>query len=280
MNDPIRRQSGQRQPVRRHSMRWKQMLAASVLAACALPAFAKMQAKPVEWKVGDHVFSGVLVYDDAGGKRPGLVMVPDWYGVTDSAVAKAKHIAGKDYVVLLTDVYGKGVRPKDNKAASATVGALSKDPAEWRARVAKALQVLRENAARAPLDATKLAAIGYCFGGSSVLELARSGADIAAVVTFHGGLDTSEPAKPGAVKASLLVLNGADDRGTAGDIAGFEKEMNDAGADWQFVNFSHTVHCFALPDAHSPPGCVYNPLSAARAERMMRGFLAERFAAR
>jgi dienelactone hydrolase len=280
MNDPIRRQPAQRQPARRLSMRWKQLLAASLLAACALPAFAKMQAKPVEWKVGDHVFAGVLVYDDAGGKRPGLVMVPDWYGVTDSAIAKAKHIAGKDYVVLLADVYGKGVRPKDNKAASATVGALSKDPAEWRARVAKALQVLRENAARAPLDATKLAAIGYCFGGSSVLELARSGADIAAVVTFHGGLDTSEPAKRGAVKASLLVLNGADDRGTAGDIAGFEKEMNDAGADWQFVNFSHTVHCFALPDANSPPGCVYNPLSAARAERMMRGFLAERFAAR
>jgi dienelactone hydrolase len=259
--------------------RLRQLAAVAVLAACALPALAKMQAKPVEWKVGERAFSGVLVFDDAGGKRPGLVMVPDWYGVTDSAVAKAKHIAGKDYVVLLADVYGKGVRPKDGKAASATVGALSKDPAEWRARVAKALQVLRENAARAPLDATKLAAIGYCFGGSSVLELARSGADIAAVVTFHGGLDTSEPAKQGAVKASLLVLNGADDRGTAGDIAGFEKEMNDAGADWQFVNFSHTVHCFALPDAKSPPGCVYNPLSAARAERMMRGFLAERFAA-
>ena len=259
--------------------RLRQLAAVAVLAACALPAFAKMQAKPVEWKVGERAFSGVLVFDDAGGKRPGLVMVPDWYGVTDSAVAKAKHIAGKDYVVLLTDVYGKGVRPKDNKAASAAVGALSKDPAEWRARVAKALQVLRENAAHAPLDATKLAAIGYCFGGSSVLELARSGADIAAVVTFHGGLGTSEPAKQGAVKASLLVLTGADHRATAGDIAGFQKEMNDAGADWQFVNFSHTVHCFALPDANSPPGCVYNPLSAARAERMMRGFLAERFAA-
>jgi dienelactone hydrolase len=260
--------------------RWMRLALALLLAACALPAFATMQAKPVEWKVGNHTFSGVLVYDDAGGKRPGLLMVPDWWGVTDSAVAKAKHIAGKDYVVLVADVYGKGVRPKDNQAAGGIVGALAKDPVEWRARVAKALQVLRDNAPRAPLDATKVAAIGYCFGGSSVLELARGGADIAAVVSFHGGLDTSAPAKQGAVKASLLVLNGADDRGTAGDIAGFEKEMDAAGADWQFVNFSHTVHCFALPDANSPPGCVYNPLSAARAERMMRGFLAERFAAR
>jgi dienelactone hydrolase len=262
------------------SIPWKRLAAAAALAAFALPAFAAMQAKTVEWKVGDRTFAGVLVYDDAGGKRPGLVMVPDWYGVTDSAIAKAKHIAGKDYVVLLTDVYGKGIRPKDGKAASAAVGEVAKDPAEWRARVNKALAVLRANALHAPLDPARIAAIGYCFGGSSVLELARSGADVAAVVTFHGGLDTSAPAKPGAVKASLLVLNGADDKGTAGDIAGFEKEMDDAGADWQFVNFSHTVHCFALPDANSPPGCKYNPLSAARAERMMHGFLAERFAAR
>ena len=103
------------------SMPWKRLAAAAALAAFALPAFAAMQAKTVEWKVGDRAFAGVLVYDDAGGKRPGLVMVPDWYGVTDSAIAKAKHIAGKDYVVLLTDVYGKGIRPKDGKAASAAV---------------------------------------------------------------------------------------------------------------------------------------------------------------
>jgi dienelactone hydrolase len=258
---------------------WKQLLAAALLAGCALPAFAKMQAKPVEWKVGDRSFSGVLVYDDAGGKRPGVLMVPDWWGVTDSAVAKAKHVAGRDYVVLVADIYGKGVRPKDNQGAGTLVGALSKDPAQWRARVAKALQVLRDSASRAPLDASRIAAIGYCFGGSSVLELARSGADVAAVVTFHGGLDTSMPARKGAVKASLLVLNGADDRGTSpADIAAFQEEMDAAGVDWQFVDFSHTVHCFALPDAHSPPGCMYNPLSAARGERMMRGFLVERFA--
>ena len=110
-----------------------------------------------------------------------------------------------------------------------------------------------------------------------MLELARSGADLTAVVTFHGGLDTSEPAKKGAVKASLLVLNGADDQGTGGDIPAFQNEMNAAKVDWQFVNFSGTVHCFALPDANSPPGCVYNPLSTRRAERMMRGFFDERF---
>jgi dienelactone hydrolase len=131
----------------------KRLAAVLAIAACAFPAFAKMQAKPVEWKVGDRAFEGVLVYDDAGGKRPGLVMVPDWWGVTDSAIAKAKHIAGKDYVVLLTDVYGKGVRPKDGKAASAAVGEVAKDPAEWRARVNKALAAL-PSFGRTPLPYT------------------------------------------------------------------------------------------------------------------------------
>ena len=253
-------------------------IAALLLALCAAPAFATMQSRPVEWKIGDDTFSGVLVYDDANAiKRPGLVMVPDWMGVSDSAVAKAQHIAGNDYVVLVADVYGKHVRPKNSDEAMAQVKKLYADRKQLRARVGKALEVLKAQAGEAPLDLTKLGAIGYCFGGATVLELARSGADIAAVATFHGGLDTSMPAEKGAVKASLLVLNGADDRGTAGDIAAFEQEMNDAGADWQFVNFSGTVHCFALPDANSPPGCVYNPLSTRRAERMMRGFFDERF---
>lgn len=250
--------------------------------ALALPAqacAAKMHADPVQWRVGDKTFEGVLVYDDAGAaKRPGLVMVPDWMGMTDAAVAKARHIAGDDYVVLVADVWGKGTQPKDNGQAGKMAGALRDDLPELRARVNAALSVLRANAAGAPLDASKLGAFGYCFGGTTVLELARSGADIAAVVTFHGGLDTSMPASEDSFKPSVLVLNGADDKGTAGDVAGFKQEMDAAGADWQFVDFSNTVHCFALPDANSPPGCVYNALSAQRAERMMSGFLAERFA--
>jgi dienelactone hydrolase len=259
-------------------VRSRRFILAAVLASCAMPAFAAMQAKPVQWTLGDDSFSGVLVFDDANAiKRPGLVMVPDWMGVSDSAIAKAEHIAGNDYVVLVADVYGKDVRPKNSDEAMAQVRKMYADRALLRARVGKALEVLKAQAGDAPLDVAKLGAIGYCFGGATVLELARSGADIAGVVTFHGGLDTSMPAEKGVVKASLLVLNGADDKGTAGDIAGFEKEMDDAGADWQFVNFSGTVHCFALPDANSPPGCVYNPLSTQRAERMMHGFFAERF---
>ena len=165
-------------------------------------------------------------------------------------------------------------------ALSTVSRALRDDPAALRASINAALAVLRGNEAGAPLDASKLGAFGYCFGGTTVLELARSGADLSAVVTFHGGLGTSMPAQAGAFKPSVLVLNGADDRGTAGDVAGFKEEMDAAGADWQFVDFSNTVHCIALPHANRPPGCVYNPLSAARAERMMSGFLDERFSAR
>ena len=249
------------------------------LILSAAPALAAMQAKPVEWKIGKDGFSGVLVFDDSNAiKRPGLVMVPDWKGVTDNAVAKARDIAGDDYVVLVADVYGKNVRPANTEQAMAQVKKMYADRVVLRARVAKALQVLKSQAGKVPLDAGKLGAIGYCFGGATVLELARSGADVAGVVTFHGGLNTSMPAKPGTVKASVLVLNGANDQGTAGDIAGFQNEMDAAGVDWQFVNFSGAVHCFALPEANSPPGCVYNERAARRAARMMRVFFAERFA--
>lgn len=253
-------------------------LIVAVLALLLAPAArAAMVEKSVEWSVGQDRFSGVLVFDDAvTAKRPGLLMVPDWRGITPPNVAKARDIAGRDYVVLVADMYGKGVRPKDDAEARTQVTKLYADRPALRARVNKALDVLRAQAAHAPLDASRIAALGYCFGGATVLELARSGADLAGAVSFHGGLSTSMPAAPGAVKASLLVLNGADDKGTAGDIAGFEKEMNAAGADWQFVNFSGAVHCFALPHANRP-GCMYNERAAKRSERMMRDFLVERF---
>lgn len=241
-------------------------------------AFAAMQAKPINWKVGRQTFSGFMVYDDASKtQRPGLLMVPDWKGVTPAAVDKAKQVATDRYVVLVVDMYGKGVRPKDDKAASALVKKVYADRNGMRTRMNTALAVLKKQGGKTPLDASRVGAFGFCFGGASVLELLRSGADIAGAVTFHGGLDTSMPAKSGEVKAPVLVLNGADDQGQAPNILGFEKEMNDAGVDWQFVNFSGAVHCFALETANSPPGCVYNERAAKRAYRMMEDFFDERF---
>ena len=255
-------------------------LLALALSFAALPAFAAMQAKPVEWTVGKDRFSGYVVYDDASAaKRPGLVMVPNWMGVTDDAVARAKAVAGADYVVLVADVYGKGRQPANAGEAGKLAGGLrGEDRGALRARIEGAVATLKAQAGKAPLDAARIGAFGFCFGGSTVLELARSGADLAGVVSLHGGLAPgAKSATATAVKTPVLVLNGADDKGTAGDIAGFEKEMNDAGADWQFVNFSGAVHCFALETANSPPNCVYDERAAKRAYRMMEDFWQERF---
>lgn len=254
----------------------------SALCLAAVPALAGMRADPVEWEIDGDRYAGFLVYDDASAtKRPGLVMVPNWRGVNDSAVDKARAIAGDDYVVLVADLYGADVRPKDNAEAGRAAAPLRGDRPEMRKRMRHAVDVLAAQAGRAPLDADRIGAFGYCFGGTAVLELARDDADVAGVVSLHGGLGTPLPAAAGAVEASVLVLNGADDRGIGDqDIRAFQDEMDAAGADWQFVNFSGAVHCFAEPDAGSDPesNCRYHERSARRAHEMLHDFFRERFA--
>lgn len=253
------------------------------LGLLSMPALAAMRAKPIDWKIGSETFSGVLVYDDATpARRPGLVMVPNWMGVTDLAVERARQVAGDDYVVLVADVYGKGVRPKDTTAAGAQVRKVFADGGvALRARVAEAVNVLKAQKGKAPVDDARIGALGFCFGGSVVLELARAGSDISGgVVSLHGGLETYLPTKGNVVRTSVLVLNGADDSGvTDQNIADFKNEMDAAKADWQFVDFSGAVHCFTQPESNNPPDCVYNERAAKRAFRMMRDFFAERFAA-
>ena len=185
------------------------------------------------------------------------------------------------YVVLVVDLYGKGRRPKDAKEAGALAKVLRDDRATLRTRMDKSVAVLKAQAGNAPLDATRIAALGFCLGGTAALELARGGSDVAAVISLHGGLATPLPAQAGAVRTAVLVLNGADDSGVTDiDIAAFGKEMDAAGADWQFVNFSGAVHCFAEADANRPPNCLYNERAAKRAFAMMHDFLRERFATR
>jgi len=255
-----------------------QLAALALCVSAAMPAMAKMQQRPVEWQHGGTTYSGVLVYDDDGdARRPGVVMVPNWRGVNASAVAKAAQIAGDDYVVLVADVYGKQVRPKDNDQAAAASRPLRENRAELRARAGAALEALKTQAGKAPLDAARIGAVGFCFGGTTVLEMARAGMPLAGVVSLHGGLASPAPAAAHSAKVPMLVLNGAADQGvTAEDIAAFGREMDAAGADWQFVNFSGAVHCFAESDANSPPGCVYDPRAAKRAWKMMDNFLEER----
>ena len=252
-------------------------------ALYAAPLAAETKAEAVEWMVGDDTFSGWLVYDDEDdAPRPGLVMVPNWMGVTDDAVERARAVAGDDYVVLVADVYGRDSRPKDRGEAGRLAGSLrGDDRSALRVRMQAALDALRAQAGAAPLDATRIGAFGFCFGGSAVLELARSGADVAGVVSLHGGLAPGAESETAArIAAPVLVLNGADDRGVDNaQILAFRQEMDAAGADWQFVDFSGAVHCFAEPSAGSDPAsnCRYDPRAARRAYRMMDGFFEEVF---
>ena len=247
----------------------------------ASPVFAKMVAKPVAWKLDGTTFKSVLVYDDAvATKRPGLVMVPNWYGVNDTAIAKAKMIAGKDYVILLTDMYGEGVRPKGDDDAKNAVAPLYQDRNMMRARIGKAFDELKAQAADAPIDRSRLAAIGFCFGGAAVLDLARSGSDVKAVIAFHGDLRTDDPALAAKIKARVLAMNGADDTLTMPEVPNFTKSMQQDPADWQFVEIGHVVHCFTETEATAKTGvCRYDAKAAARSYRMMRDWLKESFAA-
>ena len=259
-------------------MRIARLCCLLLLAGSSLAVQAKMVHRPVEWTQDGTRFHSVLVYDDATlVKRPGLVMVPNWYGVNDAALKKAEMIAGKDYVILLTDMYGADVRPTTNAQAQAAVKPLYGDRALMRKRIGVALEQLKAQVAGAPLDPAKLAAIGFCFGGSAVLDLARSGADVAAVVSFHGGLATDDPMLAKHIKARVLAMNGADDKGTMPDAGKFMDEMRMSPADWQFVVLGHAVHCFTEVGENSP-GCRYDAGAAARSYRLMHDWLAHAFA--
>lgn len=251
-----------------------------LLSMLSFAAQAKMVHTPVEWTLDGTHFKSVLVYDDASSaKRPGLVMVPNWFGVNDEAIKKADMIAGKQYVILLTDMYGADVRPQlDNtQQAMAATKPLYSDRALMRKRIVEALAQLKAQAGSAPIDLSRLAAIGFCFGGSAVLDLARSGADVAAVVSFHGGLSTDDPSLAKHIKARALVMNGADDKSTMPDAPKFLAEMSQNPAPYQFVVIGHAVHCFTEVGEHSP-GCEYNAAAAAQSYGLMHNWLDAAFA--
>lgn len=246
---------------------------------------ATAQAAPVTREVpytlDGTAFTGTLVYDDAGpAQRPGIVMVPNWMGPGPAATETAQRIAGQDYVVLVADVYGNDARPQNDDEAAAAAEAVRGDRMLLRARVNKAVDVLAGQAGDAPLDATRVAAVGFCFGGGAVLELARSGRELAGVVSFHGNLDTPLPAKQGAVPAAVLVLHGAEDPYVPPEtVRAFEAEMRAAGADWQLVAYGGAVHSFSEPEADYAGHAQYHPVVARRAFALMRDFLTERFGA-
>jgi dienelactone hydrolase len=240
---------------------------------------AEVVTRTVEYNEGSTVLEGYLAYDNAlQGKRPGVLVVHEWTGLGDYVKGRAEQLAKLGYVAFAVDIYGKGIRPKNNDEAGAQATIYRKDRPLMRRRITAGLDYLKKNDL---VDVSRIAAIGYCFGGGVVLELARSGADIAGVVTFHGSLDTPTPEDAKNIKCKVLVLHGADDPFvTPEQVSAFEKEMRDAKVDWQLMKFSGAVHSFSNPASGNDPskGAAYSPSADRRSWQAMKDFFAEIFA--
>jgi dienelactone hydrolase len=205
-----------------------------------------MKVETIKYSMGPFTAEGALIYEEKiSGRRPAVLVAPNWMGMTDKAIERGKLVAGDRYVVLVADMYGQGTRPKDFGEAAGLANPLRADSGEARARIRAAYDTLIAEGKRRDLIDERRAAVGFCFGGGNVLELARDGADIAAVVSIHGDLKTAAPAGKGAIKAKLLVAHGAPDPVVPkADRDAFEAEMDAAGAKWQMLVFSGIYHAY------------------------------------
>jgi len=238
-----------------------------------------MIAQDIVYRDGAASLRGFLAYDEtASDRRPGVLVVHEGLGLNEHAMERTRMMAGLGYVALAADMFGGRRQARDLEEARALIGELRGDPQKLRARARAALATL---AALRQVDAARLGAIGFCFGGSTVLELARDGADLKAVVSFHGVLTTTAPAGAGTVKASLLVCTGADDPLVpAEQVIAFEEEMRAAGvADWQVISYGNTLHGFANPaaDGSLMAAALYNEKSDRRSWAVMRSLFDEAF---
>ena len=253
----------------------KTFLLTLALLAAALTLRAEIKTKTVEYKDGDTTLEGAVVWDDAvKTPRAGVLVVHQWLGLTDYEKHRAEQLAQLGYVAFCADIYGKGVHPKDTKEAGVEATKYKTDRKLLRARVNAGLEAMKKSEL---VDAKHIAAIGYCFGGTTVIELARSGADVAGVVSFHGGLDSPAPADGLNIKGKVLACHGADDPFVpAKDLAAFEDEMRQAKVDWTLIKYGGAVHSFTQPMAgnDNSKGAAYNEKADQRSWKAMELFLA------
>ena len=221
-----------------------------ISAAGTGTALAGLRTEVVEYRLGDDTFSGYLAWDDSSStRRPGVLVVHEWWGHNPYARRRAEMLAELGYTAFALDMYGSGKLADHPDDAKAFMTAVTSDMPVAEARFDKALEVLRR---QDTVDKERIAAIGYCFGGGMVLHMARAGMDLDGVASFHGSLGTQSPARPGKVKASVLVLNGAADPFVpTGQVQAFEQEMAAAGVDYTLVNYPGVRHSFTNPDADS-----------------------------
>lgn len=256
------------------------LLSVAVLASSARAEekAPEITTKTIEYKHGDVVLEGFLAEPNPRPAQPtAVLLVHAWRGHGDNVREKARMLAREGHVAFALDMYGKGVYAKDNNEARALATPFYKDMAMMRQRARAGLQILKSQPGVNP---ARTGAIGFCFGGTTVLELARDGVDIAGVVSFHGGLKTTKPAQKDTVKTRVLVCHGGDDPMVPeAQVLAFWKEMKDAGVDHQILILSDAVHAFTDPGAGNDPttGVAYHKPSAERSFEAMRRFFKAAF---
>ena len=227
----------------------RHLILGAALALVAGQAAAAIKEDPITYRDGATTLKGIVVYDDANrAKRPGVLVVPEWWGVTGHTRGEARRLAGLGYTAFIVDMYGDGKTADNPKDAGALYKSVMERPAtmESRFNAAKA-----ELAKQPTVDPARIAAIGFCFGGSVVLNMARAGADLKGVAAFHAGLDANVgAAQSGKVKAKVLVMNGAADPFIPPEtVVAFKKEMDAAKVDYRYVDYPGAVHAFTNPEA-------------------------------
>lgn len=255
----------------------KNLLITGLILLWAVNVSAELRTEVVEYKHGDTLLEGYLAYDDSiKGKRPGVLVVHEWWGLNQYVRRRAEQLANLGYIAFALDMYGKGVIAKDAKEAGQLAGIYRNDRILMRSRANAGLDVLKKHKLT---DIDKIAAIGYCFGGTTVLEMVRGGGSLSGVVSFHGGLDSpSYEAKN--IKAKVLVLHGGDDPNVKPEhMASFQEEMRKSGVDWQVYIYGGAVHSFTNPDSGNDPskGVAYNEKADKRSWEAMKLFFAEIF---
>jgi dienelactone hydrolase len=242
-----------------------------------------MAVERISYEAGGKHFIGALVYDErTTGKRPLLLMAPNWLGVTDEAIARTQTMAGTRFIGFVADMYGDGKVSAGPPEAAQLADALRADPKERRLRIGAALSALvSESEKRGIGDASRKAAVGFCFGGGNVLELARAGADLQAAISLHGDLTSLIAAKPGDIKVALLVMHGAADPAVPkAQRDAFEAEMEAAKASWQMLTFGHLLHSFCEQGANVPGIAEHNEVAAHQSYRLINQFIADVFEGR
>ena len=256
----------------------KSYLLVLIVGLGVLSAQAKVKIENVVYKDGEAILEGFVAYDSSKikNKAPGVIVVHDWMGVSDYTKMRAEQLAEMGYVAFVADIYGKGIRPKDAKEAGQLAGQYKAgDRKLLRARANAAYEELKKNKY---VDGNKISATGYCFGGTTVLEMARAGLPLKGVVSFHGGLAASNPNDAKNIKLKILVLHGAIDPFVpANEVVAFQKELNEAKVDYQFISYSGAVHAFTQKAAGDDitKGAAYNEKADTRSYLAAKVFLEE-----